>query len=131
MRATRCQQVTQTGKARQMEAAIAALMSKPTIAEAAEECHISKRTLLRWMKHKGFKKQYDRAREELLAGTINRLRAGGFDAAMRLHKTAKDDKAPLAVSVSASGRLLDLLMDSVAFENLKERLEELERNITK
>ena len=118
----------QTGKTRQMEAAIAALLTCRTIVEAAEQCKVSKRTLLRWMQHEQFKKQYADAKREMLSGAINRLRSAGFDAGGRLHIAVKDKASPPAVAISAASRILDLLLKAVELEDLTERITALEES---
>lgn len=118
----------QTGKTRQMEAAIAALLTCRTIVEAAEQCKVSKRTLLRWMQHEQFKKQYANAKREMLSGAINRLRSAGFDAGVRLHIAVKDKASPPAVAISAASRILDLLLKAVELEDLTERITALEES---
>jgi DNA-binding transcriptional MerR regulator len=128
MRATRCQQVTQTGKARQMDAAIQSLLTCRTIVEAAEQCQVSRRTLHRWMKHERFKRQYDAAKKGLLNGAINRLRMAGFDSGKRLHEIVNDKETPTAAAVSAAGRILDLLIKGVELEDLTERITALEES---
>jgi len=123
--------VTQTGKARQMEAAIQSLLTCRTIVEAAEQCQVSRRTLHRWMKHERFKRQYDAAKKGLLNGAINRLRMAGFDAGERLHEVIKDKDAPVSSAVFASGKVYDLLLKATEIEDLSERLDKLERSLQK
>lgn len=120
--------MTGTGKKRQADVAIAALLTCSTIGEAAEQCHISKRTLTRWMQHEGFKKQYASAKRELLSGAINRLRSAGFDSGKRLHEIVNDKETPTAAAVSAAGRILDLLIKGVELEDLTERITALEES---
>ncbi|MGB8481738.1 MAG: hypothetical protein WCE63_23290 [Acidobacteriaceae bacterium] len=122
---------TPQAKLRFRERAISALLTCRTIKKAAEEADVSERTMLRWMKDESFCADYERAKRELLSGAINRLRLGSFDAAMRLHRTVVDRNAPVAVAVSASGRLLDILLEAVKHEDLSHRLDKLEELIEK
>ncbi len=117
---------TPEAKLRFKERAIAALLTCRTIKKAAEEADVSERTMLRWMKDPAFREEYERAKRDLLSGAINRLRLGSFDAAMRLHRTVLDRNAPVGVSVSAAGRLLDLLREFARDEDLSSRVDRLE-----
>ncbi len=123
--------MTGTGKTRQMDAAIEGLMTCRTIGEAAAKAGVSKRTLQRWMKHEGFKKQYGRAKAELLEGTINRLRSEGWKGVEILSKIAGDNKTSSAARVSAASRLLETLMKAVEIQDLQQRLDALERGLAK
>ena len=58
---------------RKMETAIAALLSKPTIAEAASTAGISEPTLLRWLKEPEFSTAYREARRESVQHAITRV----------------------------------------------------------
>src|ERR1700733_4507273 len=99
-----------TGKGRKRTQAVGALLEARTIAEAAEACKITPRTLLNWLGEPEFQAEYRSAKDQMLEGAINRLRVAGFDAARRLHQIAIDTKAPLPVVVSAAARLLELLL---------------------
>jgi len=141
--------VTQRGKERKTEAAIAALLEYPTIAEAAESCGISKRTLLRWMRHEGFQKQYREVKRALLAQATARLRAESGAAVEALAKVVetgdswtepvfyqgkvcgKVKKFSPAARVSAATKILELALRSHEIEDLTERLERLERSLQK
>ena len=141
--------MTQRGKERKTEAAIAALLEYPTIAEAAESCGISKRTLLRWMRHEGFQKQYREVKRALLAQATARLRAESGAAVEALAKVVetgdswtepvfyqgkvcgKVKKFSPAARVSAATKILELALRSHEIEDLTERLERLERSLQK
>ena len=117
---------TGSGKLRKQEQAVGALLSSPTIRAAAESCGITGRTLLTWLKQPAFQEQYAKAKRDLLDGAVNRLRIAGFDAGIRLHQIVNDKSAPLTVVVSASGRLLDLLLKATENADLAARLDRLE-----
>ena len=123
--------MTQTGKTRNTDAAIAALLECRTIEDAADQCKVCKRTLIRWMKHEKFKKQYAEARREMLAGAINRLRSADYDAGKRLHDIVLDKDAAAPAAVSAAAKVLDLLLKATEIEDLSEGLDRLETSINK
>ena len=51
---------------RRQEAAIVALLSEPTVAEAAAKAGIGERTLHSWMREPGFARRYREARHKLV-----------------------------------------------------------------
>jgi len=62
-------------QSRKREEAIAALLTHPTIAEAAQVAGIGEKTLRRWLRDPPFTADYRRAREEGLRGTLTRLQS--------------------------------------------------------
>ena len=141
--------MTQRGKERKTEAAIAALLEYPTIAEAAESCGISKRTLLRWMRHEGFQKQYREVKRALLAQATARLRAESGAAVEALAKVVatgdewtepvfykgeicgKVKKFSPTARVSAATKIIEMALHSHQIEDLETRISQLERNLQK
>src|SRR5437763_102872 len=68
--------MTATGKARKREQAIAALLERPTIAEAAQAVGVSERTLRRWLSEADFAADYAAARPGAVrAGSDEELEA--------------------------------------------------------
>ena len=66
--------MTQTGQKRKHEQAIQALLTTATIGEAAAQCGISERTLLRWLAESEFSEAYQKAKSDLLAAATGKLR---------------------------------------------------------
>jgi transposase-like protein len=122
-----CDEVNrQKGQTRKMDAAVAALLSERTVADAAAKCGISRRTMQAWLKHEGFRQQYDAAKKELLDGAINRLRTIGCDASRALERVLSNEKTPPAATVSASKTVLELLMKNREVEEIERRISALE-----
>jgi len=121
--------MTAASKSRMREAAIQALVTTATIAAAAAQCAVSERTILRWLAETEFQQEYKSAKGQLLEAAVNCLRTAGFDAAQRLHKIVIDPDAPVTAAVSASGRLLELLLKATEIEDLSKRLDRLEASM--
>jgi hypothetical protein len=125
--ATRRNEVnTQKGQTRKMDAAIAALLTSPTIADAAKQCGVSRRTMQHWIKRESFRKQYAAAKRELLDSTINRLRTIGNEAATALQRVIADKETPASTTVSASRAVIEILLKNHEIEVLEARIEKLE-----
>jgi hypothetical protein len=114
--------VTQQGKTRQRERAVAALLSQPTIQNAAEETGISSRTLKRWLNDPAFQDLYRAAKNELLAAATTRLRAAAGQAVTVLDSVANDAKATSAARVTAAKAILELALRAHELENQELRL---------
>jgi len=108
------------------EQVIAAILAAPTLKDAAASLGCTPRTVQRWMKHEGFRKQYERAKAELLEGSINALRGAGWQGVSTLREVARDTKTPAAARVSAARAILELLLRGIETQELAERIERLE-----
>jgi hypothetical protein len=121
--------MTQQGKLpRKRAQAIAALLCSPTIAAAADKSGVSERTLLRWLADPDFTAEYTAAKQALLEGAVNRLRASAMEFVTTLHAVAVDLTAPPASRATAARSGLEILVKFVTLEELERRLTELERN---
>jgi hypothetical protein len=119
---------TQTGHRRKQEQAILALLSKPTIEAAANECGVSGRTLLRWLREPEFSASYRQAKSDLLTAATGRLRAAAGRAVGVLESVAVNRKAPAGARVTASRAILELAMRSHELDDLEARITRLEEN---
>ena len=80
--------------ARKREAAIAALLSSPSLKSAASKAGVSEKTLRGWMQLPDFKEQYNAARKECLFEAMRALQAGSTKAVrtlVRALQAGKDD----------------------------------------
>lgn len=111
------------------EQVIAAILGAPNLRAAAASLGCTPRTVQRWMKHEGFRKQYERAKAELLEGAINALRTSGWEGASTLRAIALDKGAPAAARVSAGRGLLELLLKGIETEEILKRVEALEEAV--
>ena len=112
---------------RKREITIAALLETDTIAEAAARIGINVSTLRRWLSDPAFAKQYATARRALLDSAVTKLRRLAASAVDVLQEVASTKEAPHAARVSAAARLLDAAMRFAAYEELKSRVDALER----
>lgn len=111
---------------------IAALLSCRTVKEAAAQCHVCERSILRWLADDAeFAKQYSAARAALLRATTNRLLMAGDGAAKTLQVVSNDSGAPAGARVMAAARMIELGRSGFTLEELEKRLVELERSFAK
>ena len=92
---------------RKKEAAIAALLTKPNIEEAAKATGIAPNTLLKWMKVPEFDEAYRKARRVAFGQCIARLQQGSSAAATTLLRMLIDSGTPHSVRVRAAECILN------------------------
>ena len=116
---------------RNQEKAIAGLLLKPSIQQAAKYAGIGERTLLRWLKIDEFKNAYREARFHLVQHALTQIQNATKDAVHILNEMAKNTKAPAGVRVRAASVILGYAVKSIEIENLEARITDLERLIQK
>jgi hypothetical protein len=114
---------------RKKEQAIAALLSKPSIPEAAAEVGIGEKTLWRWLQVADFKDSYRAARREVVAHAIAQVQAGLGDAVKTLQDIMSDSDAPASARVSAARTMIDMGVKAVEVEDIEGRISKLEKLI--
>jgi hypothetical protein len=111
-------------------AAIEAILQCGSLREAAEVSALSARTLRRYMSDPSFKDKLQEARDELVAGAINKLRLKCRGAVDVLDLIAHDPIAPHSARVSAARALVSLTLEAAEMQDLRSRLESLEKQRT-
>jgi len=112
---------------RKREEAIAALLSKTRIEDAAGAVGISVRTLLRWLKIPEFAAAYREARRSVILQTIGRLQQASAAAVATLLRIMLDPATPAAVRVRAADCVLAQTFKGMENEDIDARVSELER----
>jgi hypothetical protein len=116
---------------RKRETAIACLLNSRSVAEAAERCDLSLRTLQRWMAQPDFQEHYRRAKDEALEGSINMLRAASASFAAGLVELAGDRTIPPVVRLAACSRGMEIILRIHGQGDLERRYSELAEIVTR
>ena len=111
---------------RKEEAAIAGLLTEPTIEAAAVKAGVSESTLVRWLQEPAFKAQYRAARRSVVEGAIGRLQQAATQAVDALARNLTCGTP--AVEVGAAKAILDQSIKAVELVDLVERVEALEQS---
>lgn len=120
----------QRGKTvRLREQAIAALLTNPSMRDAAREAGVGYSTLIRWSNEPEFAAALKAARNELLDSAIQRLKTAAFNAVGTLIEVAASPASSDMARVSSSKALIELALRVGTIEQLADRIEELERNV--
>lgn len=106
---------------------LAALLSGKGLAAAATAAGVSRRTGLRMRSSSEFQTALRAARDELLAGVIDKLRSDAADYADTLHKIAKNQEARGHERVQAADRGLTNLFRGIEVFDFSDRLARLEQ----
>lgn len=110
---------------RYQESAISALLTEPTVAEAAEKAGVSERTLRRWLSDSPeFVGAYRRARLQVVEAAISHLQQASAEAVATLRRNM-DCGNPHAEIRAALG-VMDLSIKGAELLDLEARIEELE-----
>ena len=111
-------------RTRKREQAVAALLTAPSIAEAARLAGIGEATLHRWLREPGFAAAYRSARRQALDGAVGRLQqvAGAAVETLERNLEARAEN----VQVRAAQILLEQAFKAAELMDLAERVEALE-----
>jgi len=111
---------------RKQEQAIAALLTRRTIEEAAEAVGVSASTLRRWLKNPKFAASYREARRQVVDHALARLQRATGLAISVLMQVMLDQEAPASPRVAAARAVLDYALRIKEIEELEERVSRLE-----
>jgi uncharacterized protein (UPF0147 family) len=106
--------------------AIVALLSKPSITEAAKDLGMSPATIFRWLQDKEFHAAYMKARRDSVKNAVAKLQSSAGEAVEVLTEIMKDQTKPSFVRLSAAKSVLELSFKAIELEDLAQRVEELE-----
>jgi len=110
---------------RKKEAAIAALLSAGTHAQAAEQAGIAERTLRNWLAETEFAQAYRQARQQLVEHAVGLMQKASVSAVLTLLKNLSCGRP--AVEVSAANSLLERSTAAIETFDVLSRLEALEQ----
>jgi hypothetical protein len=114
---------------RKQEQAIAALLTEPTLEQAAALAGVSKRTLEYWLARPDFQAAYRKARAAVLERTVGRLVSGSGRAVGVLVECLESPRP--SDRIRAAATLLAHAVGAVEVVELERRLSELEQVLDK
>ncbi len=124
----RSPQVTGHGEklSRKMELAVAALLTHPTIPEAAKHTGVSEKTLWRWLRIREFKEAYREARREAVGRAVGQVQAAMAEGVEALRSVINDPQSGASARVSAARAVLDMGLKATEVEDLEARISAIE-----
>jgi hypothetical protein len=116
-------------KSRQREALLVALMSCPTVSQAAQQAGLSKSTALRWLTEPAFRQRYDDVRRQALEETLHYLQRSMLAAAAKLNALLLDRDSRPMVQLGAARAILEYGLRAVEMQEFSARLAALEQQL--
>jgi transposase len=111
------------------EKAIMALLTEPTIRQAAERAGVGETTLYRWMQEEKFDKAFKEARKRAMNQTISQLQQTTTDAVETLKTIMNDADASASSRVTAAKTVLEMAFKAFELNDLAAKVEEMEQYI--
>ena len=87
-------------------------------------------TMHRWLKDPIFMEEFRKRKEQLFLDAILQLQRQSFEAADTLGNIARDTELPPGPRVSACRAIIDLGLKGTQFDDVLNRLENIEANLT-
>ena len=112
---------------RKQEAFISALLTAPTLTDAAQTAGIGEVTAWRWLKEPTFQTAYRDARRAVVQQAITQVQQATGEAVETLRSVMQDPEAPASAKVSAAKNILDTAVKAVELEDLEARITALEQ----
>jgi hypothetical protein len=112
-------------RSRLEDQALAALLSEPTMQQAATKAGVSESTMLRWLADPPFQARYRAARRQVVEQAVAQLQQGTSEAVEALRRNLKC--AIPAAEIAAAKAVLDFSLKAVELVDLVERVEQLEQ----
>ena len=109
--------------------AVRALLTRPTVAQAAQECSLSEATLYRWLNENPFRAALAQAEGEAVAAAGRKLVALAEGALNVLSDVMTNPQAPDAVKVRAAETVLAHLLKYREIVTFETRLTDLEKEM--
>lgn len=107
------------------ELALRALISHPTLKDAAAAAGISESTLWRYKQDPQFSRRLREARREAVGHAVQCLQPVAGDAVTFLHNLILNKEAPAAPRVTAARIVLDYSIRAVELDELRQQIEDL------
>jgi hypothetical protein len=109
--------------------ALSALVSYPTVMDAARACGLTDRTLRRYLEDPTFKEALRATRRQMVLQTIGALQSAGSEAVSTLRSVMTDSDATASAKVTAARIVLEQSLVGLEMNDLIERLSELEASM--
>lgn len=119
------------GLSNRQEKALAALIVETSIEKASVACGIPQRTIYQWLEKPEFSRAYRRARREAFAHAMSIAQRYAPHAIQTLVKIMADNATASASRVAAATALLKFSRDSIELDDLSQRIEALERDLSR
>jgi transposase-like protein len=119
-------QVIEGKMGKKQELAVMALLTEPTIKQAAEKVGINEATMHRWLQLDSFQDMFRNAKKQAVSQATARLQQSSSLAVETLNEVMANKKASPMARVTAAKTVLEMCFKAYEIEEIKDRLEKLE-----
>jgi transposase len=119
----------QSNLSAKQEKAIMALLTEPTIRQAAEVSGVGETSIYRWLQEKEFSQAFRDARKKAFSQTVSRLQQATTDAVQTLQDIMTSADAPASSRVTAAKTVIEMAYKAYEMEDLASELEEIKNYI--
>jgi phage terminase small subunit len=106
--------------------AIVALLSSPSMTEAAAQAGVTTKTLERWLRDEDFVREYRVVRSQVMETAVARIQHAATEAVEALRRNLVPPASP-SVQIRAAVSILEFSVKGVEFYDLVQRVDELYR----
>lgn len=106
--------------------AIAALMTTPTIGQAAKTAQVSRAQISRWLAQTDFQAELERERRAMMKAATDALRVASSEAVAALRRVLADPDTTAAVTVQAASAILSHAYKAVEQADVVARIDAIE-----
>jgi phage terminase small subunit len=106
--------------------AIVALLSSPSMTEAAAQAGVTTKTLERWLRDEDFVREYRAVRSQVMETAVARIQNAASEAVEALPRNLSPP-APASTQVRAAVSILALAAKGIEFYDLVQKVDELYR----
>lgn len=124
---TKVSEATSLGLTEKEEAVLAALLSSPTIKQAAAQCKVSETTIWRYLQNPAFMEEYRSARRRVVEHAVCKLQQDAGAATAVLLEVAKDKDATASARISAARIILEQSIRAIERDEFEARLARIEK----
>jgi hypothetical protein len=117
-------------KQRLMDATIHALLTAPTIAQAAKNAGVTEASIRIWLKEPDFRRKYRETRQNLFETALGSVQGKLQEGASVMWKLVMDEATPATARVQAFRCLAEMAFRGQDLSELESRIEQLERGNT-
>lgn len=111
------------------EKIISALLTKPTVKEAAKNLKIAESTLYNYLKDRDFKAKYNEAKSMILSQTALYLQSNASKSANNIIKLMENEQIPPAVRLNACKAAIEYSIKLTEIADILPRIEQLEQSV--
>lgn len=107
-----------------------ALLTKPTVREAAHVCGVPEQTIYKWLKKPAFKEEYEEQKKRIVEDSANYLQIKLNEATATVLELMHDQEAPSQVRLNAARTVFEYCYKFIEQREVIGRIDALEQALS-